>query len=1169
MPLPFIRSLADKKRWQQAIELTKNRKARRNPESPDYDPKLQPINNVFAYANWLYHNVLRGGSALVQEGEQAGLINNEEEYQLWENIEKRLFDDKANDTIEESRKWEMVEHLYSSYLEKHKQYDVQKLDEFVSTDSGYVPGNNNIAGLYGFGGYRDEPPRGPIIYGVNGTGFNNAKFKTNGDPAVVIVPNKKSQYDPEAVKMDTLGNVVSDVETAQKSSAIDDTIEGPTGDIFGMLQDIGYSADALEEMTPEELQHAMIKALKAHKKEQESSNVEAGVQKGKTIAQKLTEAFIYEDEDEELDEREGPLSKARRILAAKHRIKKAVERDRSRKYFLNQDSIEKLISKYGYRWNADKKIWVKKTNPTFLGRKLLADKFKETHALTKDKDNNYVVPQSEIIKKLSDHGYSWDREKRQWLRPIPGPTSYKPPAVAKPETPDKKPDEPMVSVVPKPPTEEPEESPKKKPIENDVPDEEEDDNKPIINPLYSPANVPKLKAMEARFIMGLAHNKNEMTVFHKNEEGHEIPNVEDADVLNKITMLGYEWHPDKMMWLDHTMSLPKAVFDMNENSKSIIARGWLASQGKVNNIKINESGHPSTDPEKLDMKMEHEGFIWIPATQRWKFLSEDAEITETLNESVELDEAPEEKFVDPKRTYSVVDVGEAQAKMLFRALQLEWFRKKYGNQPTNAQLTAWKKFQDGGDNDPVNGKLNIGNVEKGLEKMGYEFNDNEEEPMWVKSGEEDVPGVLKLHGMSKEEYIARGILGAKDPKQISIRSQNGLNPDFNEPAKKVIRRIQDSGLNWNEDYGWIKADNSGKKILSKNEKEHEDWIKNNEHLPYGAMSNKDKKEYKERSGYRLAARHIGVSPKDWNNLAPADKKKAMNKLQRNYEFDEKAKTWKQREKPLGSGFMSKLGSVLGSLAKTGALAAYYGAGTAFNIGKAIATDPALQYGSQAKPVAKPSDLVPNKLKENVEELDEISAVADLQDKAEWNDTTYDESILKSKPIYSFEFQFKELGPVEIGLYKSQVEYLFINMKNKDKIARIEYRKINVMQNGKILRGVECDYQVSIVGNYRGKGFGYMMYDTIIRHNTGNPGMWGSDTKLSTVNMGIWKKLIDKYPHEYIISVISTSPLWIPITDTENIKKYKLEHYVQKIKEQPDIVWEEPYDKERIRILLKV
>lgn len=290
MALPFIKSNSDYKRWQEAVQLTKKRAAQRNPEDPNYDPALKPIENVFAYANWLYHNVLNGGgSALVQESEQEGLINSEEQNTIFEAIYKEVFDILKNE--DDSKKWQIVENVYKKYCENNKSFNKKTFDEqFVNTGTGYVPGNNNIAGLYGFGGYRDEPPKGPIIYGINGSGISPMS-KNNGEPAVVEIPKKVNNYNPLDYQLDTLGNVTSDVEQAQKQQELDTSIEGPVGDIVFTLQDMGYDIDTLQDLSDEELQNLMIKALKRQQKETEDSNIQTGVSKGKTVAQQLTEAF--------------------------------------------------------------------------------------------------------------------------------------------------------------------------------------------------------------------------------------------------------------------------------------------------------------------------------------------------------------------------------------------------------------------------------------------------------------------------------------------------------------------------------------------------------------------------------------------------------------------------------------------------------------------------------------------------------------------------------------------------------------------------------------------------------------------------------------------------------------------------------------------------------------
>jgi hypothetical protein len=123
---------------------------------------------------------------------------------------------------------------------------------------------------------------------------------------------------------------------------------------LAIIQDMGYDVEALQDMDDEQLQNTMIRALKQYQKTQDTQNVSSGANRGKTVAQQLTEAFIYEEVV--LDEREGPISKARKILASKHRIKKALEKEDGRHYYLSQDDVTHLMSKNGYKFDPKNEV---------------------------------------------------------------------------------------------------------------------------------------------------------------------------------------------------------------------------------------------------------------------------------------------------------------------------------------------------------------------------------------------------------------------------------------------------------------------------------------------------------------------------------------------------------------------------------------------------------------------------------------------------------------------------------------------------------------------------------------------------------------------------------------------------------------------------------------------
>lgn len=949
MPLPFIRSSSDFKKWKEAIDLTKKRKLQRDPNDPNFDPKLKPINNVFAYANWLYHNVLReNGSAILEEQEIDGIIKDDSQQKIFEWLQNKVFNDKRTETLDESKKWELVESLYNEFVAKTPNMPMDKLEEFVDTQYSTSPAGNNVAALYGFGGYRDEPPKGPIVFGSKQMGLDalSSPGIASKDPAVVVIPDKISQYDPNSQTLDSLGNVVDNVKQAEIKAETETTSEPEednTGDIFSTLQNLGYTSDQLQSMDDEELHNVVKKALKNLNKQKEQTTLQETVKRNRTVRQKLMEAFesdsdkenIYENES--LDESISATAKARQILANKFKITKAIKKD-GEKYILSQDEVSKLLRNQGYTWNSKYKKWLRKGSPTFWGRKLLKNKFQDKDAEQKDENGKYILNQEDISKKLTSLGYTWDIHKKMWIKTVDdGDNKTKPSqTVVKPTQ------EPLKT---EPINNNPEEINKPeeitnnidKNIDNDDGEDENIDKEEELSPLQNPDIIAKMKYMQARFILGVGHNNSDATEFDKNDKNVWIPHIKNEDVYEKIIQHGYEWDETKKLWLDRNLHMPNSLFAVEENKKSVLARSILAALGKVVNIKVKSSGTPSTDPEKLDTKMDIEGFIWNPELQNWKYLGDNDE-PDVLNESVIKEAAPQalkqETLSQPKKKFSTVDVSEWEARMLMRSLQYAWFKKASKTDPIKAKHTWDTQLADGMDDDPYNGKMDINVIENWLNNSAnYEFNDDEKEPMWVDSSNpNNVPGVLSIVGInSKEEYIARAILASKKPEYAKIRAASPDHPEMTIPSRKIEARMKEQGYQWHDDWGWVQNDSGD--IPNKLELDKQKWLKEKEHVPWNNLNPKEQNQYKEFLGYRIASRIVNKSPKDWDKLNPNEKKKALNELEKHYEFDKNKKQWVQREKPVDSNFWNKLGSIAKSFGRGVLATGKASTGVAKNLGR--------------------------------------------------------------------------------------------------------------------------------------------------------------------------------------------------------------------------------------------
>jgi hypothetical protein len=920
MPLGFIKSRSDYNKWLEAVKLTKERKAQRNPDNPNYDPKLKPIQNVFAYANWLYHNVLNeGGGLVIEENEIAGPINSEEHQKVFEWLEGKVFSEARLSSLEEEKKWSIVEDLFTEFVNKNPNLPMDKLEEFASFQTGTSSGANNIAALYGMGGYRDEPPIGPIVYGSNQTGLNNplVSSKLDDDPAIVVIPDKVSKYNPNDFVLDQSGNVVDDIAQSKLSSETEKNQEAAgeqSGDVITALQELGYTIDQLESMDEEDLTNVIKKAFKQMQKQNDETVMKESIHSEISIKKKLLEAFVI-DEDEMIDESKSIIAAARSLLANKLKINKAIKRVND-KYVLSQDEISKLIRSQGYTYSKKYKKWIRKSSPTFWGRKILSTKFQDKDATKKDENGKYILNQDDINKKMNDNGYMWDSKKRLWIKKPEAKSEM--PSVAPKPSPEVKKDEPSADL--KPQENKPEELQAVDEPKNDLPDEDDsgEEYEEELNPLQDPSIIAKMKYMQARLVYGIVSSDPEITDFTKNEEDTWIPAIQDDIVTEKITKLGYEWDATKKVWLDQNLNIPNKVFDSGESKKTITARSLLAALGKVKNIKVNKSGTPTADKDKLDLKMDVEGFIWSPQLNSWKYLGEEDdedESFEPLNESVLNEAKPQplknDKLSAPKRKYKMVDVGEAQARLVMRALQYAWYRKASKVDKTKADNIWNSDMKDGMDGDAMNPKMDISVVEEWLRNTGnYGFNEDEAEPMWVdtSTAPTEMPGILTTVGInSKEEYIARAILASqKRPEYIQIRASSPDKPTMKVPAQKVQMRMRENGLSWNDEWGWI---DSSTQTPSKGDLSNQSWIEDRSDIPWNSMNKQDQKKYKELIGYKIASKLVGKTPKDWNAMSPKEKNKAMFELEKHYEFDQKTKQFVQRDKPISTGLLNKIGNI--------------------------------------------------------------------------------------------------------------------------------------------------------------------------------------------------------------------------------------------------------------------
>lgn len=283
----------------------------------------------------------------------------------------------------------------------------------------------------------------------------------------------------------------------------------------------------------------------------------------------------------------GKTKNARQILANKHGINKAVEKDQNKKYYLGHLEIAELMSKFGYDWEQDDGTW--------------SNKEERVPLKPKKKRKRKKVPGTDGRKKISDFGKDEDGE---------------------------------VVVIPK------DDGLDNEPLtinrdgeEIEIPEEDLTDFS-TIGAGGVEYDITERDLMEylARFILGLVHGGRSAMHFEEVEESQEASDVEDETeatvivvepiidterVLDKVEELGYEYFPQLDEWRldDEFPFVPEAD---EEDKKSILARTYLAALGHFEVFDFDEDDQPlSIAKDRALELMNTYGFEWNPETSTW------------------------------------------------------------------------------------------------------------------------------------------------------------------------------------------------------------------------------------------------------------------------------------------------------------------------------------------------------------------------------------------------------------------------------------------------------------------------------------------------------------------------------------------------------------------------
>lgn len=773
-------------------------------------------------------------------------------------------------------------------FKKHSNDDESLLNEYADMYMMSTAGMGSSN--YGFGSTGGDR-FGGVGQGVRVYGYDNGNGATpgngyaaigngspNGDPEVVTVPEKLSTYEPWKTEIDQTGDTTSKTtfKTDGKES-FEDMWNGPVGDILRGLEMYGYDIDDIIKMDQEDLEDTLLKFIKREHKESLNEN-HSMVNK---LSEKLIETFLWED-DELLEYKKGrsKIQDARHILATKHQQKKALSKNESgRKYIIDRYTIEKLMHDYGYYYDGDVHKWLKKSKKV---------KTKKPDAPAPTNNEPKADPQDSSSGEGDAGGDAEEDSNTKDNSSAPVDAS----------------------------------SPK-------------DIN---LNPLSNQEIVNKLKLMQARLLLAIAHDLKDSVVFVKPEPTKEVqdppmvPTVGDDKITAEMENRDYAWDEDKKVWLNVILTLPDQLFEMGETKKSLIGRSYLSAISD-NNIKFIQFKPESPNellftPVDVDAAMETNSFKWDGDTDAWTFIPPE---TKQLNEAID--------STEKEYGYAPVKVEELTGRMVLRAEQLKRLKDMFDRGDPQTSIDAYKdSIKDG--NDPVNfgptyniekPLMKANKVDADLKKLGYNHFNLGRVTYW--SNKHDVPDVIKNMGESLDTYLARATLAAKTKsgKYAAYAwdmNAKGDNYEFIENSNRVEKLLDDKGYSWSKTKGWIP--NEGLKTSGHDDTYHDapeaqrvedeqerDFISSHYDSDWDLMTSKDKKEFKKAKANEMSRRLFGIKSKAWLEMDETQKRKSRNKMQLYYKFDNDQKTFVKRDKPVPMSAINYIGvkSSLGYLGR--------------------------------------------------------------------------------------------------------------------------------------------------------------------------------------------------------------------------------------------------------------
>jgi hypothetical protein len=798
--LAFVKTANDEKNWSNAKSIAKNNLGTSSGDK------------FYAYANAVFHRMQNESEYDNLTEDKVSmysnfdfLVNNLKEEEIWHVMKHVMFEHKnLNSTLNENDKYNVLEYLFKNYKETINSDDFESISEYV--DSMVIPEakyNDINYGLIdedyisgGFGGM------GSAEYGYGGVGYSGGRSRRRGfggprqggqmsrratanpnapsgelePPISVDIPEKNSNYKPWEVQLTPDGQNVNNIKRHKVQSEIDKEWEGELGSIVRGLELAGLDLDELADMSQEEIQDVMLRKIKQVGKEalddMEKTSLNESFNEYTPFDTIIQESFGFDVE--ELDERLRRASRiqdAREILSSKHNFHKAIEKDKNRKYIIDQYGIDKFMRKFGYSYDDNNFEWLKTSNP----QKTTDDKKSVSKTSTPAKQT--VIPITKYDNSNGDNdldGSTQSADSNSGETPTNDTSS-------------------------------------------DTANSDESKDYEIFNSVSDPVTLEsRLKPLMGRFILSLIKKDITPTEFSQSKDGKTyIPKISDSVINKMMYELNYDWDGDKDIWVDESNTIPTHVLQTGEDRKSISGRAYLAALGENAAIQFDSSFKPLFSVDEVYYRMDIHDFDWNTDINKWTKDDKDLANSSTqLNESFLLEQNTKKSKVVP--AINQIIHRELQARYLYRLAQFDVLNNapksqkekiKFIMEDTNPLLFSQKLL-------PNEKKIKIEDIEELLTGEAIKEPNKEKNTNTEPSIQESVKNKLLSIFCEKEDYIELSgdtdndnstieLSGDTDTNNTDIDNSNKNSEESTDAnAKDEVSNISNGKIQPRNTYKW-------------------------------------------------------------------------------------------------------------------------------------------------------------------------------------------------------------------------------------------------------------------------------------------------------------------------------------------------------------------------------